>query len=110
MSLHINAEKGSIAPIVLLPGDPLRAKYIAENWLKDPKLVSTTRNMFYFTGEYKKESALLLEVAEWAVRPSESNSVPTLYRIPGRNDYPYRNGRFLPPESKTYELVNAEFA
>jgi purine-nucleoside phosphorylase len=53
MSVHINAQKGEIAPVCLLPGDPLRAKFIAENWLDDLKLVSSTRNMFYFTGLYK---------------------------------------------------------
>lgn len=53
MSVHINALKGEIAPVCLLPGDPLRAKFIAENWLSDLKLVSSTRNMFYFTGFYK---------------------------------------------------------
>ena len=53
MSVHIKAQKGEIAKIVLQPGDPLRAKYIAENFLKNIKLVSDTRNIFYFTGEYK---------------------------------------------------------
>jgi purine-nucleoside phosphorylase len=53
MSVHINAAKGDIAPVCLLPGDPLRAKFIAENWLQDLQLVSSTRNMFYFTGTYK---------------------------------------------------------
>ena len=53
MSLHINAQKGEIAKIVLLAGDPLRAKHIAEQMLQDVKLVSSTRNAFYFTGTYK---------------------------------------------------------
>jgi len=53
MSIHISAEKGSIAPIVLMPGDPLRAKYIAENWLTNIELVSSTRNIFFYTGTYK---------------------------------------------------------
>lgn len=51
--IHINAEKGSIAPIVLMPGDPLRAKYIAENFLDDAKEVCNLRNMLGFTGTYK---------------------------------------------------------
>ncbi len=51
--IHINAEKGSIAPLVLMPGDPLRAKYIAENFLNDAKLVCDLRNMFGYTGTYK---------------------------------------------------------
>jgi len=53
MSVHISAKPGEIANIVLLPGDPLRAKYVAEKFLEDVKLVSQTRNAFYFTGTYK---------------------------------------------------------
>lgn len=51
--VHIVTEKDNIANIVLLPGDPLRAKYIAENFLTDYKLVNTIRNMFAYTGYYK---------------------------------------------------------
>ncbi len=53
MSVHISAPKDEIARIVLLAGDPLRAKHIAENNLHDIKLVNETRNAFYFTGSYK---------------------------------------------------------
>lgn len=53
MSVHINAKKGEIAKTILQPGDPLRAKYIAENFLENPKLVSDTRNIFFYTGGYK---------------------------------------------------------
>ena len=53
MSVHISAKKGEIAKVILMPGDPLRAKHIAENFLDDSKLVSSTRNIFYFTGSYK---------------------------------------------------------
>ena len=52
MTPHINAKKGEIAKTVLMPGDPLRAKFIAETFLKDPKLVNTVRNMFMYTGTY----------------------------------------------------------
>lgn len=51
--IHINAEKGSIAELVLMPGDPLRAKYIAENFLEDAKEVCNLRNMLGYTGIYK---------------------------------------------------------
>ena len=50
---HINAENGDFADVVLMPGDPLRAKYIAETFLDDAKLVCDVRNMFGFTGTYK---------------------------------------------------------
>ena len=53
MSIHINAKDGEIARIVLMPGDPLRAKHIAEKMLENPVLVSPTRNMFFYTGTYK---------------------------------------------------------
>lgn len=51
--LHINAKKEDIASVVLLPGDPLRAKYIAETYLEDAKLVTSIRNMLGYTGTYK---------------------------------------------------------
>lgn len=50
---HIGCEKGDIAKTVLMPGDPLRAKYIAENFLEDYKLVNEVRNMLGYTGYYK---------------------------------------------------------
>lgn len=53
MSIHISAKKGEIAKVVLQPGDPLRAQYIAENFLENAKLVSKTRGIFYYTGLYK---------------------------------------------------------
>ena len=49
----IHISKGDIAELVLMPGDPLRAKYIAENFLEDAKLVTDIRNMLGFTGYYK---------------------------------------------------------
>lgn len=53
MSIHISAKPGEIAKHILMPGDPLRAKYIADNFLTNPKLVSSTRNIFFYTGTYK---------------------------------------------------------
>ena len=54
MSTHINAaEIGDIAESILLPGDPLRAKFIAENYLENPRCYSEVRNMLGFTGTYK---------------------------------------------------------
>ncbi len=50
---HIESKKEDIAKVVLMPGDPLRAKYIAENFLEDTKLINTVRNMFGYTGKYK---------------------------------------------------------
>ncbi len=53
MSTHIGAEPGEIAERVLMPGDPLRAKWIAENFLDDATCYSTVRNMLGFTGTYQ---------------------------------------------------------
>lgn len=50
---HIESKKEEIAKNVLMPGDPLRAKYIAENFLEDYKLINTVRNMYGYTGKYK---------------------------------------------------------
>ncbi|HRY55205.1 MAG TPA: purine-nucleoside phosphorylase, partial [Spirochaetia bacterium] len=53
MSTHIAAAKGQIAEGILLPGDPLRAKFIAENYLEKPERFNEVRNMFGYTGLYK---------------------------------------------------------
>lgn len=55
MSTHIAAQPGEIADKILLPGDPLRAKWIAETFLTDVKQYNSVRNMFGFTGLYKGE-------------------------------------------------------
>ena len=55
MSLHIAAKPGEIAERVLMPGDPLRAKYIADTYLEDVVLYSSVRNAFGYTGIYKGE-------------------------------------------------------
>ena len=53
MTPHIEAKNGEIAKTVLMPGDPLRAKYIAETYLEDYKLVNKVRNIYAYTGKYK---------------------------------------------------------
>jgi DeoD family purine-nucleoside phosphorylase len=54
--IHVRAEPGDLAESVLLPGDPRRAKYIAENFFDDAKLVTEERGMLGYTGSYKGES------------------------------------------------------
>jgi purine-nucleoside phosphorylase len=51
---HMNAAPGDFAETVLMPGDPLRAQYIADTWLDDVRRVTDVRNMWGFTGSYKK--------------------------------------------------------
>jgi purine-nucleoside phosphorylase len=53
MTVHIGARKGDIAPMVLMPGDPLRAKFIAETYLEDAREVTSIRGMLGYTGLYK---------------------------------------------------------
>lgn len=57
---HNEANKGDFAKTVIMPGDPLRAKYIAENFLDDYNLVNQVRGMFAYTGTYKgKEISIM---------------------------------------------------
>lgn len=53
MTPHNEAKKGDIAKVVLMPGDPLRAKYIAENFMENVRLVNQVRGMYAYTGTYK---------------------------------------------------------
>ena len=57
---HINAEPGDFAETVLMSGDPLRAKFIAENYLQDARLVNDVRGMLGFTGSYKGQALSVL--------------------------------------------------
>ena len=55
MTPHISAEKEDVADIVIMPGDPKRAQFIAENFLEDAKLVSDVRCAYLYTGNYKNK-------------------------------------------------------
>lgn len=57
---HNKANTGEIAKTVLMPGDPLRAKFIAETFLENPKLVNSVRNMFAYTGTYKGKEVTVM--------------------------------------------------
>lgn len=60
MTPHNEAKKNEIAKTVIMPGDPLRAKYIAENFLEDYKLVNTIRNMYAYTGKYEGKEVTVM--------------------------------------------------
>ena len=60
MTPHIKAAKGQIAKTVLLPGDPLRAKYCAENFMSNAQLITDARNVLGYTGTYKDEPVTVL--------------------------------------------------
>ena len=60
MSMHISAKPGEIAPNVLLPGDPLRAKYIAEKFLEDAVCINEIRGMYGYTGTYRGQKVTVM--------------------------------------------------
>jgi len=60
MTPHIEAKKGEIAKTVLMPGDPLRAKLIADNFLENAKLVNSVRNILAYTGVYKGKTLTVM--------------------------------------------------
>lgn len=59
MTIHIGAEKGDIAPTVLMPGDPYRAKWAAETFLKDARCINEVRGMLGFTGTWNGHSVTI---------------------------------------------------
>lgn len=60
MTPHISSKKNEIAKIVIMPGDPLRAKWIAENFLKDIVEVNSVRGMLAYTGTYKDKKVTIM--------------------------------------------------
>ena len=60
MTPHIEAKKEEIAKTIIMPGDPLRAKYIAENFLTDYKLVNQVRGMYAYTGIYNGKKVTIM--------------------------------------------------
>ena len=60
MTPHIEAKLGEIAKTVLMPGDPLRAKHIADTYLEDVKLVNKVRNIYAYTGKYKGKEVTIM--------------------------------------------------
>jgi len=59
-TMHIGCDKEDMAEVVLMPGDPLRAKYIAEHFLTEYKLINTIRNMFGYTGYYQGKKVTVI--------------------------------------------------
>ncbi|MBP0979450.1 MAG: purine-nucleoside phosphorylase [Oscillospiraceae bacterium] len=57
---HLSAKQGEVAKTVLMPGDPLRAKYISENFLTDSKCINQVRNMLGYTGKYKGQEVSVM--------------------------------------------------
>jgi len=109
MSLHISAQKGEIAKIVLLAGDPLRAKHIAENMLQDAKQVNSTRNAFYFTGSYKGVPVTVgasgmgcPSIGIYSYELYNEHGVECIIRVGTAGAYE--------PTTKVYDVINADKA
>jgi purine-nucleoside phosphorylase len=81
MSTHISAKDGEIAPAVLLPGDPLRAKFIAETFLENPRCYNQVRGMLGYTGTYR--GCLVSVQGTGMGQPSMSIYVNELFRFYG---------------------------
>ena len=109
MSVHISAKPGEIASVVLMPGDPLRAKYIAEKWLTEPKLVSTTRNVFFYTGKYNGKSITIgasgmgcPSIGIYSYELYKEYGVECIIRIGTAGSYH--------PHIKLYDIINVDVA
>ncbi|HAG25506.1 MAG TPA: purine-nucleoside phosphorylase, partial [Rhodobacter sp.] len=59
MTIHIGAKTGDIAPTVLMPGDPYRARWVAQTFLQDARLVNETRGMLGYTGTWNGHSVTI---------------------------------------------------
>lgn len=104
---HNEANKGDIAKTVIMPGDPLRAKYIAENFLENYKLVNSVRGMYAYTGTYKGKELTIM--AHGMGMPSVGIYSYELYKF-----YDVENiirigscGGYL-PELKLFDIILSE--
>lgn len=104
---HNEANKGEIAKTVIMPGDPLRAKYIVENFFEDYKLVNSVRGMYAYTGTYKGKELTIM--AHGMGMPSVGIYSYELYKF-----YDVENiirigscGGYL-PELKLFDIILSE--
>lgn len=106
---HIEARQGDVAKTVLMPGDPLRAKFIAETFLEDVKQINTVRNMFGYTGNYKGKPVTVFgsgmgmpSIGIYSHELYDVYGVERIIRIGSAGSYV--------PEAKVYDVVLAESA
>ena len=104
---HNEAKIGEIAKTVIMPGDPLRAKYIAENFLNDYKLVNSVRGMYAYTGTYKGKEITVM--AHGMGMPSIGIYSYELYKVYGVENIIRIGscGGYL-PELKLFDIVLSE--
>ena len=104
---HNEANIGDIAKTVIMPGDPLRAKYIAENFLENYRLVNSVRGMYAYTGTYKGKEITVM--AHGMGMPSIGIYCYELYKIYGVENIIRIGscGGYL-PELKLFDIILAE--
>ena len=104
---HNEANLGDIAKTVIMPGDPLRAKYIAENFLKDAKLVNKVRNIFAYTGKYNGKEITVM--ASGMGMPSMGIYCYELYKFYGVENIIRIGscGGYI-PELKLFDIILAD--
>ncbi|MDR0411367.1 MAG: purine-nucleoside phosphorylase [Treponema sp.] len=109
MSTHITAKSGEIADVILLPGDPLRAKFIAETFLEDAYQYTSVRNIFGYTGLYKGKSVSVQGTGMGI--PSISIYVNELFREYGvKRAIRIGTAGAIQPEMKVRDIVIATAA
>ena len=104
---HNEANLGDIAKTVIMPGDPLRAKYIADNFLKDYKLVNSVRGMYAYTGKYQGKEITIMasgmgmpSMGIYSYELFKFYDVENIIRIGSCGSYK--------PELKLFDIVLAE--
>ena len=104
---HNEAKISEIAKIVIMPGDPLRAKYIAENFLDNYKLVNSVRGMYAYTGTYKGKEITVM--AHGMGMPSIGIYCYELYKIYGvENIIRIGSCGAYKPELKLFDIILSE--
>ena len=104
---HNEANLGDIAKTVIMPGDPLRAKYIAENFLDEYKLVNSVRGIYAYTGKYKGKEITVM--ASGMGMPSIGIYSYELYKFYGvENIIRIGSCGSYKPELKLFDIVLAE--
>ena len=104
---HNEAKIGEIAKTVIMPGDPLRAKYIAENFLDNYKLVNSVRGMYAYTGIYKGKEITVM--AHGMGMPSIGIYCYELYKIYGvENIIRIGSCGAYKPELKLFDIILSE--
>lgn len=106
---HNQAQKGEIAKTVLMPGDPLRAKFIAETFLENPVKFNTVRNMFGYTGTYKGKKVSVMgsgmgmpSIGIYSYELYTQYDVENIIRIGSAGGYT--------ADMKVYDVVLADYA